>query len=94
LYFLAHAGSSALPQAILEVERKLSAGVSAELLDDNAVFYLEQFLGRLISGGDSNIRADAPLRAATLVLLDAMVARGSSMAYKLRDDFLTPIPSV
>lgn len=92
-YFLAHAGSPALPGALIGVAEKIATtGANPDLLDDNAVFYFEQILSRLISGGNSRIRSDAQLRTATLALLDAMVARGSSMAYKLRDDFLTPIP--
>jgi hypothetical protein len=63
-----------------------------ELLDDGAIFYLEQILARLFSGGNIRIRSDAQLRTTTLEILDAMVARGSSAAYKLRDDFLTPLP--
>jgi hypothetical protein len=91
-YFLAHTGSPTLPDTLIGIKEKLSMSQDPNLLDDDAIFYLEQILGRLISGGNIRIRSDAQLRTTTLEILDAMVTRGSSAAYKLRDDFLTPIP--
>ena len=55
------------------------------------MFYLETILGRLIYGGNRRIRVESDLRQAAMKLLDEMVAAGSSTAYKLRDDFLTPM---
>ena len=91
-YFLAHTGSPTLPDTLIGIKEKLSMSQDPNLLDDDAIFYLEQILGRLISGGNIRIRSDAQLRTTTLEILDAMVTRGSSAAYKLPDDFLTPIP--
>jgi hypothetical protein len=90
-YYLAKAGTPTLPDAIDEYAAKLrEAKIPTLLLNETAIFYLEEILTRLIYGGNSLIRTDSNLRQATLYILDALVAAGSSCAYKLRDDFLTP----
>jgi hypothetical protein len=61
------------------------------LLSEVTVFYLETILTRLIYGGNSSIRVETDLRQAAMKLLDELVVAGSSVAYKLRDDFLTPM---
>lgn len=90
-YYLAKAGTPTLPEALVDVAKKLDEAARHSVLNENAIFYLEEILTRLIYGGNSRIRADALLRQATLTILDALVAAGSSPAYKLRDDYLTPI---
>lgn len=89
-YFLAKAGSKSLPEPLVNVASKLDAARGMPVLNETAVFYLEQILTRLVYGGNSRIRAEPQLRTATLTILDHLVAAGSSVAYKLRDDFLTP----
>jgi hypothetical protein len=89
-YYLAKPGTPTLPDALVDVAKKLLEGVGRAHLSENAIYYLEEILTRLIYGGSSRIRAEATLRQATLTILDALVAAGSSPAYKLRDDFLTP----
>jgi len=61
------------------------------LLSEVTVFNLETILTRLIYAGNRRIRVETDLRQATMKLLDEMVSGGSSTAYKLRDDFLTPM---
>ena len=90
-YYLAKAGTPTLPDALTDVSAKLQESTSRGLLNETAVFYLEEILTRLIYGGNSRIRIESDLRKATLIILDALIAAGSSPAYKLRDDFLTPI---
>jgi hypothetical protein len=92
-YYLAKAGTPTLPDALTEVAAKLPDGRSRGILNETAVFYLEEILTRLIYGGHSRIRREPALRHATLRILDALVDAGSSPAYKLRDDFLTPPPN-
>jgi hypothetical protein len=88
--FLEGVGSQALPDAIVGLAAKISAMGKAFLFSEFAVFYLEKILTRLIYGGNRRIRVEAGLRLATMSILDVLVASGSSAAYKLRDDFLTP----
>jgi hypothetical protein len=89
-YYLAKIGTPTLPDALIGVASKLSNEAQAARFNETAVFYFEQVLTRLIYGGNSRIRTDSTVREATLKILDALVDAGSSAAYKLRDDFLTP----
>lgn len=90
-YYLAKAGTPTLPDALIEVSAKLVESVGWPILNETAIFYLEEILTRLIYGGNNRIRNESSLRLATLGILDALVEAGSSPAYKLRDDFLTPV---
>lgn len=93
IYYLAKVGTPTLPNALVEVDSKLTEAGSAGMLNETAIFYSEEILTRLIYGGNGQIRTKTSLRDATLRILDALVDAGSSPAYKLRDDFLTPPPS-
>jgi len=90
-HYLAKIGTPTLPDALLDVGKNLSEATGHEILNETATYYFEEILTRLIYGGNSQIRANNSLRQATLMILDALVASGSSAAYKLRDDFLTPV---
>ena len=74
----------------MSVASKLKVSKGTPILNETAVFCLEQILTRLVYGGNSRIRAEPQLRTATLTVLDHLVEAGSSVGYKLRDDFLTP----
>jgi hypothetical protein len=91
-YYLAKAGTPTLPHALNEVAGKLREAGDSPPLNEIAIFYLEEILTRMIYGGNSRVRAEQVLRQATLSILDSLVVAGSSRAYKLRDDFLTPLP--
>src|SRR5208283_2675672 len=43
-YFLAYTGSPTLPDTLIGIKEKLSVGQDPNLLDDDAIFYLEQIL--------------------------------------------------
>jgi hypothetical protein len=88
--FLAKIGQPTLPDALCSLSAKLG-DKPAGLISPESKWYLETILRRLISGGNRRIRVERLLREATLLLLDALVAAGSSVAYKLRDDFITPV---
>jgi hypothetical protein len=90
-YYLAKAGTPTLPDALIGVATKLLQAGQGVRLNEIAVYYFEEILTRLIYGGNTRIRAEQTLRDATLKTLDALVDAGSSPAYKLRDDFLTPV---
>lgn len=89
-YYLAKPRTPTLPDALIDVATKLDEATGRPILTESAIFYLEEILTRLIYGGNRRIRSEAKLRRATLTILDALVAAGSSPGYKLRDDFLTP----
>jgi hypothetical protein len=90
-YFLEKIGSPTLPDALISLAAKMPTTGGATLFSEITVFYLETILTRLIYGGNRRIRVETDLRQATMKLLDELVAAGSSVAYKLRDDFLTPM---
>ena len=58
----------------------------------NTVFLLEVLLQRHVYGRPSELKHQGDLRNATLVLLDMFVEQGSSAAFRMRDDFVTPLP--
>jgi hypothetical protein len=89
-YFLEKIGSPTLPDGLISLATKMPMSGGASLLSEITVFHLETILTRLIYGGNRRVRIEADLRLTTMKLLDELVAAGSSVAYKLRDDFLTP----
>jgi len=90
-YFLSKIGSPSLPEALISVAIKVPPIQSAHLFTETAVFYFEGILTRLIYGGNQRVRIEPKLRQSVMTILDALVEAGSSIAYKLRDDFLTPV---
>lgn len=90
-YFLHKIGGELLPNALQLVSEKLHGPNATSLLSPDAVYCLELILARLIYGGQTSIRTDRQLHQSVLRLLDNMVEYGSSAAFKLRDDFLTPL---
>jgi hypothetical protein len=88
--FLSKIGEQSLPDALIDIVPKLGTGQIPSALSEDSVFYLESILKRLVYGGNHAVRANPNLKSATLAILDALVAFGSSPAFKLRDDLLTP----
>jgi hypothetical protein len=60
----------------------------------NTVFMLETLLQRYVYGRPLELKHQSNLRDAILVLLDLLVENGSSAAFRMRDDFVTPISIV
>ena len=87
--FLYKIGATTLPVPLIAIATKLQ-GQDRRLFLSEADFYLERILGRLIQGGSTSMLAHDDVRQAIFFLLDALVDQGSSTAYKLRDDFVTP----
>ena len=84
-------GRRSLPRAFTDVADILREGVPEDLLSNgNTVFYLESELGRYVHGEPSRLKSDPPLRRDVLYILDQLVETGSSAAYAMRDDFVTP----
>ena len=89
--FLDGIGSRSLPGAFTNVADLLRKGVPEDLLSNgNTVFYLEAELGRHVHGEPSRLKSDPSLRRDVLYILDQLVEAGSSAAYIMRDDFVTP----
>lgn len=90
--FLHQIGSRSLPAAFRRVATQLKAGDATQMLSrSNTVFLLELLLGGFVYGRPAELKSDRELRDAILFLLDTLVERGSSAAFRMRDDFVTPI---
>ncbi len=92
VYFLYHVGEQSLPDAFIRLANRLKTGKSKQLLrNSNTVFRLEVILQRYVYPKPLEVKNRPELRDAVLVLLDLLVELGSSAAFKMRDDFVTPV---
>ena len=84
-------GRRSLPGAFSVVAGILREGMPEDLLSDgNTVYYLEILLGGYVHGEPSRLKSVPALRDDVLYILDQLVTAGSSAAYIMRDDFVTP----
>ncbi len=89
--FLYRVGGQSLPAAFIGVARQVQKGNTADLMrNDNTIFILESILQRYVYGRPRELKQHAELRSAVLTLLDILVELGSSAAFRMRDDFVTP----
>ena len=92
LLFLYHVGEQSLPQAFVWLHEKVRDADVPELLTErDSAFVLESLLLRYVYAKPLELKRQHDLRAAVLFLLDALVETGSSSAFRMRDDFVTPI---
>lgn len=92
VYFLYHVGEQSLPDAFIRICKKCVAGDPKKLLvDSNTRFRLEVLLQRYVYSKPLLLKERAELRASVLALLDTLIDLGSSAAFRMRDDFVTPI---
>ncbi len=90
--FLYDIGETSLPKAFVILADSLAAGdPTMMLVDRNTVFLLESVLRRHVYSEPHRLKSDADIRIAVLALLDQLVEAGSSAAYRMRDDFVTPL---
>jgi hypothetical protein len=90
--FLHDIGETSLPKAFVIVADSLAAGEPLAMLSDqNTVFLLESLLRRYVYAEPHRLKSDVAIRSAALALLDHLVEAGSSAAYRMRDDFVTPL---
>lgn len=98
LRFLFHIGEQSLPRSFIRIAKRLQQGTPAQMLrKGNTVYLLEVLLQRYVYGKPLELKSQSDLRDAILVLLDMLVEQGSSAAFRMRDDFVTPMsasPSV
>jgi hypothetical protein len=93
LRFLYHIGEHSLPEAFIVIDRGLRRGDRrAMLADSNTRFYLESLLQRFVYSNPVRLKTIPELRDSVLHTLDELVESGSSIAYRMRDDFVTPLP--
>lgn len=92
LRFLYHVGEQSLPDAFIRIARRLQQGDPPRMLrKGNTVFLLEVLFQRYVYGRPLELKRQRELREAVLVLLDLLVENGSSAAFRMRDDFVTPV---
>jgi len=90
--FLYDVGERSLPDAFIRIAKRLQTGGTKQLLkNSNTVFRLEVILQRYVYPKPLLVKTRAELRDAVLALLDLLVELGSSAAFKMRDDFVTPV---
>ncbi|MCK4342545.1 MAG: AAA family ATPase [Phycisphaerae bacterium] len=91
--FLYYVGEQSLPDAFVRITRRLQSGDAQPMLcKRNTMFLLEVLLQRHVYGRPLELKSQHDLRAAVLNLLDVLVENGSSAAFRMRDDFVTPLP--
>lgn len=89
-YYLHHIGDVTLPNSFVSFAKKLRENPSA-LVDSSAIYWLEQVLQRHVYGTPHKLKAKTEIREAVISILDELVEKGSSAAFKMRDDFVTPM---
>lgn len=90
--FLYHIGERSLPDAFANITAALQRGdPQVMLVESDTVFILEVLLQRYVYGRPLEVKRDNRIREAVLFLLDRLVESGSSAAFRMRDDFVTPV---
>lgn len=93
--FLYYLGEKTLPRSFTIVAERLKTGDPSELLTESkTVYYLESLLRRYVYGEPLQLKTSPDIRKAVLYILDQLVGAGSSAAYQMRDDFVTPASAV
>lgn len=89
--FLYRIGEQSLPDAFIRLARRLRDGGPETLRgQSDTVFMLESLLERLAYRQPKELKRTIELRDGVLSLLDMLVDTGSSVAFRMRDDFVTP----
>ena len=90
--FLYDIGEQSLPDAFIRIAKRLQEVDYNEMLGRGAtVFRLEVLLRRYVYGKPLQLKLNRALREAVLFLLDVLVENGSSAAFRMRDDFVSPV---
>ena len=92
LGFLSRVGEAFLPRAFVRVAARLERdGPRRALTDAGNVRLLEVLLLRHVYGRSLELKGNREIRDAVFALLDQLVEAGSSAAFRMRDDFVTPL---
>jgi hypothetical protein len=93
--FLYHVGEQSLPEAFIRLHEKMRGTNAPDLLSErDCAFVLESLLLRYVYAKPFELKSRKDMRTAVLFLLDALVETGSSAAFRMRDDFVTPLSAV
>jgi len=91
LGLLYHVGEQSLREAFIRVAARLNTGNPQYLFSKaNSVYLAEVLLQRYVYARPLELKKRKDLREAVLFLLDQLVEAGSSAAFRMRDDFVTP----
>ena len=86
---LYHVGEQSLPQAFTRIWNKAREGDSRSLLlNSNTRYRMEVLLQRYVYSKPLLLKVKSALHD---MLLDTLIDLGSSAAFRMRDDFVTPI---
>ena len=89
--FLFDIGEQSLPHAFIRIANRIKQGSSLQMVNvGDIVFRLEVLLQRYVYRRGLELKRRRDLREAVLFLLDLLVENGSSAAFRMRDDFVTP----
>ena len=92
--FLFQIGEKSFPNAFTRISNKLKQERSPPISkSENLIFHLELLLQSYVYRHPLKLKSRRELREAVLFLLDLLVENGSSAAFRMRDDFVTPIPT-
>jgi len=92
LRYLSSVGRKSLPMAFKTIAAIVKEGATNNLLKNSTImYYLESLLTRFVYSEPQLLKSDESLRDSVLFLLDSMIEVGSASAYRLRDDFVTPL---
>jgi hypothetical protein len=92
LLFLYHVGEQSLPEAFIRLHAKMREANAPELLSErDSAYVLESLLLLYVYAKPFELKRRNDMRAAVLFILDALVETGSSAAFRMRDDFVTPL---
>ncbi|MDE0410986.1 MAG: hypothetical protein OXI37_02040 [Gammaproteobacteria bacterium] len=90
--FLCGIGQQSLPESFKVVGSLLKKSSAIQITSNSSIsFNLETSLRRFVYSQPHRLKSDPVLRDSILNILDALIAGGSSSAYQMRDDFVTPI---
>ena len=90
-HYLYHIGAASLPGSFVLIVDMFGDQLGQTISrDGNLRFHLDALVSRCLFEDLSTIRKNASLRMATMAILDSLVQAGSSLAFQLRDDFVTP----
>lgn len=91
LEFLRQIGQESLPESFKIISALLERGEAVHITSNSTVaFNLETMLSPFVYSEPHRVKSEPALRNPILHILDMLVAGGSSSAYRMRDDFVTP----